>query len=63
VAEPWVTELDFFILGKYPNVFIGDPLWERRNDEQLGEAVLVCADEAAWLARISILADENGQNR
>lgn len=58
----WVMELDFSILGKYPNVFIGDPLWERRNDEQLRKAVPDCTDEAAWLARISILAGgENSQ--
>lgn len=32
VAEPWVTELDFSTLEKYPTVFIGDQLRERRND-------------------------------
>ncbi len=32
VREPWVAELDFTTLEKYPTVFVGDQLQERRDD-------------------------------
>lgn len=32
VAEPWIAELDFSTLEKYPTVFVSDHLKERRDD-------------------------------